>query len=73
MLSPGAERALRDLSAPSAVLLLVGPEGGLDPEEQEIAATCGFHGGAARTAHPAHRDRCAGGASRRCMRLWGIF
>ena len=38
MLSPGATAGLRELSKPAAVLLLVGPEGGLDPEEREIAA-----------------------------------
>jgi 16S rRNA (uracil1498-N3)-methyltransferase len=42
MLSPGAQLSLRDLPAPAEVRLLVGPEGGLDPEEQALAATCGF-------------------------------
>jgi len=42
MLSPLAQARLRDLPAPAAVLLLVGPEGGLAPDEQELAQACGF-------------------------------
>ncbi|MCC7547055.1 MAG: 16S rRNA (uracil(1498)-N(3))-methyltransferase [Burkholderiales bacterium] len=42
LLSPAADTRLRDLPAPEAVLLLVGPEGGLATEEQELALVCGF-------------------------------
>jgi len=42
VLSPAAQVRLRDLPAPQAVVLLVGPEGGLAPEEQDLAQTCGF-------------------------------
>ncbi len=42
MLSPSAETRLRDLPVPSGVLLLVGPEGGLAPDEQELAQVRGF-------------------------------
>jgi len=42
LLSPAAETRLRDLPAPQGVLLLVGPEGGLEPDEQDLAQACGF-------------------------------
>jgi 16S rRNA (uracil1498-N3)-methyltransferase len=42
MLSPRARLSLRELPAPSSVLLLIGPEGGLAPEEEELAGSCGF-------------------------------
>jgi 16S rRNA (uracil1498-N3)-methyltransferase len=42
VLSTVAERRLRDLSAPQELLLLAGPEGGLAPEELEMAQACGF-------------------------------
>jgi 16S rRNA (uracil1498-N3)-methyltransferase len=42
MLAPGASTRLRDLPQPPQVTLLVGPEGGLAPEEQELAEACGF-------------------------------
>ena len=72
MLSPDAKLALRDLSPPSEVLLLVGPEGGLDPEEQEIAATCGFHG--VRLGPRILRTETAALAAVSAMHaLWGDF
>ncbi len=42
LLSPTAETRLRNLPAPHRVLLLVGPEGGLAPDEQDLAEACGF-------------------------------
>ena len=42
MLSPGAVQRLRDLPQPEQITLLIGPEGGLAPEEQELALACGF-------------------------------
>jgi 16S rRNA (uracil1498-N3)-methyltransferase len=72
MLSPEAERPLRGLPAPSAVLLLVGPEGGLDPEEQETAATCGFQ--AVRLGPRILRTETAAMAAISAMHaLWGDF
>ena len=42
-LSPGAASTLRELSRPAGpVVLLVGPEGGLSPREQEDAMAAGF-------------------------------
>ena len=72
MLSPGATLRLRDLPRPTAVLLLVGPEGGLDPEEQEIAATCGFR--AVRLGPRILRTETAALAAVSAMHaLWGDF
>jgi len=42
LLSPAAQTRLRDLAPPAGVVLLVGPEGGLAAEEQELAQACGF-------------------------------
>ena len=42
LLTPGASDRLRDLPPPRQVTLLIGPEGGLAPEEQELAQACGF-------------------------------
>lgn len=44
MLAPQASLRLRELPAPRGVLLLVGPEGGLDAEERELAELFGFTG-----------------------------
>jgi 16S rRNA (uracil1498-N3)-methyltransferase len=72
MLSPGAKLALRELSAPAGVLLLVGPEGGLDPEEQETAATCGFR--AVRLGPRILRTETAALAAVSAIHaLWGDF
>ncbi len=43
LLAPDAEQSLRSLARPDSVLLLVGPEGGLAPEERRDAARYGFH------------------------------
>jgi len=72
MLSPGAELALHELPTPSSVLLLVGPEGGLDPEEQALAATCGFR--AVRLGPRILRTETAALAAVSAMHaLWGDF
>jgi 16S rRNA (uracil1498-N3)-methyltransferase len=72
MLSPGAELALRELPTPSSVLLLVGPEGGLDPEEQALAATCGFR--SVRLGPRILRTETAALAAVSAMHaLWGVF
>jgi 16S rRNA (uracil1498-N3)-methyltransferase len=42
LLAPDADRDLRHLEPPRAVTLLVGPEGGLAPEERRGAETSGF-------------------------------
>ncbi|MEY2633136.1 MAG: hypothetical protein RIR00_1790 [Pseudomonadota bacterium] len=42
MLAPGAARHLADLPAGQDIELLIGAEGGLDPEEITAAAQCGF-------------------------------
>jgi len=44
MLDPGADRGLRDLTASSEVMLLAGPEGGLNERERGLAAEHGFAG-----------------------------
>jgi 16S rRNA (uracil1498-N3)-methyltransferase len=72
MLSPGAALSLRELPAPPAVLLLVGPEGGLDPDEQHTAASCGFH--AVRLGPRILRTETAALAAVAAMHaLWGDF
>jgi 16S rRNA (uracil1498-N3)-methyltransferase len=42
LLAPDASRDLRDLEPSRAVVLLVGPEGGLAPEERQQAEARGF-------------------------------
>jgi 16S rRNA (uracil1498-N3)-methyltransferase len=42
LLAPDADRDLRQLEPPSKVTLLVGPEGGLAPEERQRAERSGF-------------------------------
>ena len=72
MLSPGASLALRELPAPPAVLLLVGPEGGLDADEQHTAASCGFR--AVRLGPRILRTETAALAAVAAMHaLWGDF
>lgn len=72
MLAPGATLRLRDLPVPTEVLLLAGPEGGLDPEEQDIAATCGFR--AVRLGPRILRTETAALAAVAAMHaLWGDF
>jgi len=42
ILSTTADRRLRDLPVPQALLLLAGPEGGFAPEELDMVQACGF-------------------------------
>lgn len=42
LLAPDAERKLKELAPPREVTLLVGPEGGLAPEERRLAERAGF-------------------------------
>jgi len=42
LLSPDAAKPLKDLAAPTRLLLLIGPEGGLSPLETELAQSRGF-------------------------------
>ncbi len=42
LLSPEGTTRLRDLSVPSAVTVLIGPEGGLAPDERALATAAGF-------------------------------
>lgn len=42
LLAPGAPRSLKQLERTTAVTLLIGPEGGLAPEEQRRAEISGF-------------------------------
>ncbi len=45
MLQPDARSCLRSLKKPAGgISILVGPEGGLAPEEQALARTAGFTG-----------------------------
>jgi 16S rRNA (uracil1498-N3)-methyltransferase len=44
VLSPEAKVGLRDLPRATPITLLIGPEGGLSPEEQQMAGTAGFTG-----------------------------
>lgn len=39
---PGADTPLRDIATSSSVDILIGPEGGLSPQEQQRASTAGF-------------------------------
>ncbi len=72
MLSPDGALTLRELPAPPAVLLLVGPEGGLDSDEQHTAASCGFQ--AVRLGPRILRTETAALAAVAAMHaLWGDF
>jgi len=72
MLSPGAPLRLRELLAPRQVILLAGPEGGLAPEEQELAQLCGFRG--VRLGPRVLRTETAALAAVAAMHaLWGDF
>lgn len=71
LLSPAAPQSLADLSAPAtAVELLVGPEGGLAPEEGAAALAAGFR--AVRLGPRILRTETAGPAMLAAMNaLWG--
>ncbi len=72
MLSPQAAHRLRELVQPDGVVLLVGPEGGLAPEEHELAETCGFK--AVRLGPRILRTETAALAAVAAMHaLWGDF
>jgi 16S rRNA (uracil1498-N3)-methyltransferase len=71
-LSPAGERRLQDHPAPAAVLLLVGPEGGLTANEIELAQQFGFH--AVRLGPRILRTETAALAAIAAMHaLWGDF
>lgn len=42
LLQPGADRSLRELPAAASVSLLIGPEGGLEEHERELAVEAGY-------------------------------
>jgi len=72
MLSPQAAHRLRELVQPDGVVLLVGPEGGLAPEEHELAEPCGFK--AVRLGPRILRTETAALAAVAAMHaLWGDF
>jgi 16S rRNA (uracil1498-N3)-methyltransferase len=71
LLAPTAPQSLADLSPPAiAVELLVGPEGGLAPEEEAAALAAGFR--AVRLGPRILRTETAGPAMLAAMNaLWG--
>ena len=72
MMAPGADRALTALPAPAHVILLIGAEGGLDPQEMAAAAAAGFV--AVRLGPRVLRTETAGLAALAAMQvLWGDF
>jgi len=72
MLSPQAATRLREVSRPGQIVLLVGPEGGLAPEEQEMASGCGFR--AVQLGPRTLRTETAALAAMAAMQaLWGDF
>jgi 16S rRNA (uracil1498-N3)-methyltransferase len=72
LLSPAATLRLRELPAPSEVLLLAGPEGGLAPDELALAQACGFQ--AVRLGPRILRTETAPLAAMAAMHaLWGDF
>ena len=72
MLAPAAAGTLTALPAPSHVILLIGAEGGLDPQEQAAAAAAGFVG--VRLGPRVLRTETAGLAALAAMQiLWGDF
>jgi 16S rRNA (uracil1498-N3)-methyltransferase len=72
-LSPAASLTLRDVARPSAdIVLLVGPEGGLAPREQQDAKAAGFT--AVRLGPRILRTETAAVAALAAMQtLWGDF
>ncbi|MFZ2853164.1 MAG: RsmE family RNA methyltransferase, partial [Rhodocyclaceae bacterium] len=75
MLAPGALHTLASLPPPAAderIELLIGAEGGLAPEEMELAAAAGFV--AVRLGPRILRTETAGLAALAAMQcLWGDF
>ncbi|HNJ77422.1 MAG TPA: RsmE family RNA methyltransferase, partial [Azospira sp.] len=72
MMAPGADIALTALPAPAHVILLIGAEGGLDPQEMAAAAAAGFV--AVRLGPRVLRTETAGLAALAAMQvLWGDF
>ena len=75
MLVPGGSQTLNDFPAPAKgerIELLIGAEGGLSPEETELALRAGFNG--VRMGPRVLRTETAGLAALAVMQcLWGDF
>ena len=73
MLQPDSSTALNDIQAPGGMIyLLVGPEGGLTPDEQTLASSAGFTG--IRLGQRILRTETAALAAIAGMQtLWGDF
>jgi RNA methyltransferase, RsmE family len=73
MLAPTASHTLHDLPKPAGeICLLIGCEGGFSPQEQQIAASCGFQ--AIRLGARILRTETAALATLAAMQaLWGDF
>lgn len=72
MLLPQAERCLHDLPPASALELLIGAEGGLEPREEAMAEAAGFIG--VRLGPRVLRTETAGLAALAAIQtLWGDF
>jgi len=72
MLAPDAEQSLVDLPSPKSVELLIGAEGGLDPQEIVAARQVGFR--PVRMGPRIMRTETAGLAALAAMQaLWGDF
>jgi 16S rRNA (uracil1498-N3)-methyltransferase len=72
MLAPDAPTGLGGLPAPGHVILLIGPEGGLDRGEQQAAQAAGFIG--VRLGPRVLRTETAGLAALAAMQIiWGDF
>jgi 16S rRNA (uracil1498-N3)-methyltransferase len=72
MLAPGAEYSLTDLPPVKDVQLLIGAEGGLDPQEMLAAEQAGFQ--AVRMGPRVLRTETAGLAALAVLQaLWGDF
>ena len=73
LLDPEGDACLRDLPSPtSPILLLAGPEGGLDAAERKLARAAGFHG--LRLGPRVLRTETAALAALAAMQaVWGDF
>ena len=72
MMAPGAASGLAGLPAPAHVILLIGAEGGLDPQEVLAAQQAGFR--AVRMGPRVLRTETAALAALAAMQaLWGDF